>query len=93
MLGERKDDLKTLFFRNPGSLRQVDEKEVLEGSGKEASRMTKFKLNISRAEWFRLKKDNTSRPFFHSWKKSHTHFDFITVDRMISKGSFECRVK
>lgn len=50
MLGGRKDDLKTLFFRDPGSLREGDEKGVLEVSGKEASHVTKFKLNISRGE-------------------------------------------
>lgn len=50
MLGGRKDDLKTLFFRDPGNLRQIDEKGVLEGSRKEASHVTKFKLNISREE-------------------------------------------
>lgn len=42
MLGGRKDDLKTRFFRDPGNLRQVDEKGVLEGSRKEASHVTKF---------------------------------------------------
>lgn len=91
-----KDSPKPLFISDQAashSALEVGEAYVLVGSEKETNHVTRFTSSVSRKERWILKNDKNSGPFRHSWRKHHTHLDFITVNGEGNSGFFECGIK